>query len=121
MSNCVGSIKQELPSTQFPQMNVPHTGFTFNDEKIDSAMSFGGSGGGSGVGLLEDLLEESQVLASDVNSNAKLTSSSSCLVSSEEQRLFDGFHKLAQDSNTACLFFSKLDVPSLNIYIHKIQ
>lgn len=104
MNNCVGSLKQELPSSQYHQINVPHTGLTFNDEKIGPAMSFGGGGGG---GLLEDLLEEAQVLACDVNSTAKVSSSSSCLVSPEEQQLFDGFHKLAQDSNT-CLFLSKL-------------
>ncbi|XP_016903025.2 transcription factor MYB97 [Cucumis melo] len=101
ISNCVGGLKQDLPSsTQFHQINVPHTGLTFNDEKIGSGMSF------SSAGLLEDLLDEAQVLACDANSNnPKLTSPSSSLVSPEEQRLFDGFHKLAQDSNT-CLFLS---------------
>ncbi|KAL0550080.1 hypothetical protein IC582_014578 [Cucumis melo] len=103
ISNCVGGLKQDLPSsTQFHQINVPHTGLTFNDEKIGSGMSF------SSAGLLEDLLDEAQVLACDANSNnPKLTSPSSSLVSPEEQRLFDGFHKLAQDSNT-CLFLSNL-------------
>ncbi|XP_022942051.1 transcription factor MYB97-like [Cucurbita moschata] len=100
MNNCMGSLKQDLSPTQFHQINVPHTGLSFNDDKVGSAMSFS-----SGVGLLEDLLEEAQVLGCDVNSNAKLSSSSSCLVSPGEQRLFDDFHKLAQDSNT-CLFFS---------------
>lgn len=103
MSNCVGGLKQDLPSsTQFHQINVPHTALTFNDEKISSGMSF------SSAGLLEDLLDEAQVLACDANSNnPKLTSPSPSLVSPEEQQLFDGFHKLAQDNDT-CLFLSNL-------------